>query len=257
MFSSGLLRIVGTLLLAAVIGAAVFFFSDAAQRAAAFELFFAQVTAAGILGPVLLGAVYVLACVLFIPGSILTLGAGFLFGIVTGTVTVSIASVVGASAAFLVGRTLARGMIEQRVAGNVRFQAIDRAVGKEGFKIVLLTRLSPIFPFNFLNYGFGLTKVSFANFFLASWIGMLPGTIMYVYLGSVAGSLAELVAGQTGPSAEKQMLLVVGLVATIVVTALVTRVASKALKEALPGPGVGSAAPSISAAGGATHGGQE
>jgi uncharacterized membrane protein YdjX (TVP38/TMEM64 family) len=102
-------------------------------------------------GPVLLGAAYVPAALLFVPGSLLTLEAGFAFGVVRGTIAVSLGSVLGASAAFLAGRTLARGLIEGRISRNPKFQAIDRAVGEQGFKIVLLTRLSPIFPFNLLN----------------------------------------------------------------------------------------------------------
>jgi uncharacterized membrane protein YdjX (TVP38/TMEM64 family) len=100
---------------------------------------------------VLLGAAYVPAALLFVPGSLLTLEAGFAFGVVRGTIAVSLGSVLGASAAFLAGRTLARGLIEGRISRNPKFQAIDRAVGEQGFKIVLLTRLSPIFPFNLLN----------------------------------------------------------------------------------------------------------
>ncbi len=101
-------------------------------------------------GPVFVIGLYIVACLLFIPGSLITLGTGFLFDAVWGTVTVSIGSTLGATAAFLVGRTLARGWIEQKVADNPKFQAIDRAVGSQGFRIVLLTRLSPLFPFNLL-----------------------------------------------------------------------------------------------------------
>ncbi len=154
-----------------------------------------RIESVGAWGPVLLAGVYAAACVLFVPGSVLTLGAGFLFGVVRGTIAVSVGSVVGATTAFLVGRTLLRGWIEKRIAANPRYQAIDRAVGKEGFKIVLLVRLSPVFPFNLLNYAFGLTKISLPQYVLASWIGMLPGTLMYVYLGSALESLAEVAAG--------------------------------------------------------------
>jgi len=127
--------------------------------------------------------IYVLATVFFLPGSILTLGAGVVFGLVKGAIICSISSTLGATCAFLVGRYLARGWVETKIDENMRFKAIDEAVAREGWKIVGLTRLSPVFPFNLLNYAYGITKVSLRDYFLASWIGMMPGTIMYVYMG--------------------------------------------------------------------------
>jgi uncharacterized membrane protein YdjX (TVP38/TMEM64 family) len=186
----------------------------------------------GFWGPTLLAGFYVLACVLFVPGSILTLGAGAVFGLVVGTVTVSVGSTVGAAAAFLVGRTLAREWVAGKVAGSRKFAAIDEAVGREGFKIVLLTRLSPVFPFNMLNYGFGLTKVRLRDYVLASWIGMFPGTVMYVYLGTVIGEVGRLGAGGRQKTAGEWVLLGVGLLVTVVVTVFVTKIARRALAEA-------------------------
>lgn len=186
----------------------------------------------GALGVAVFGGVYVAATVLFIPGSILTLGAGFVFGVVGGTVAVSVASTIGATAAFLVGRYIARGWVSGKIAGDPRFAAIDSAVGREGWKIVLLTRLSPVFPFNLLNYAFGLTAVRVPHYFLASWIGMLPGTVMYVYFGSLAASLATL--GGTSDRGPLQWTIYgVGLVATVGVTVFVTRLARAALRNAL------------------------
>ncbi len=179
-------------------------------------------------GPVALVGMYIVACVFLIPGSILTLGAGAAFGVVKGSITVSVAATLGAAAAFLVGRYVARAWVEKKVAGNERFAAVDEAVGREGFKIVFLTRLSPVFPFSILNYAYGLTAVSFRNYFLASWVGMIPGTIMYVYLGSAA---KDVVATEQGGSPAQTALKVVGLVATIVVTVYVTRIARKALDK--------------------------
>lgn len=196
-----------------------------------------RIESAGPWGPVLLAGAYAVACVLFVPGSILTLGAGFLFGVVYGTIAVSAGSVLGATAAFLVGRTLLRTTIEKRIAAYPRFQAIDRAVGEQGFKIVLLTRLSPIFPFNLLNYAFGLTKVRLWQYVLASWIGMLPGTVMYVYLGSALKSLADVVAGEPGyplgGGTPQTVFFVAGLVMTVIATVVITRVAKRALNEAV------------------------
>lgn len=183
----------------------------------------------GPVGYVVFILVYILAAVLFLPGSILTIGAGVVFGLAGGFVAVSIASTLGASASFLIGRFLARDMIASKVAGNERFAAIDEAVGREGFKIVFLTRLSPIFPFNLLNYAYGLTRVGFWPFAIASWIGMMPGTVLYVYLGAAAGEVAG--AGQGGGTGGL-ILKLVGLAATIAVTVLITKVARKALANA-------------------------
>jgi uncharacterized membrane protein YdjX (TVP38/TMEM64 family) len=186
-------------------------------------------------GPVVFAAVYALAC-LVIPGSLITLAAGSLFGVVVGTAVVSLASVTGACLAFWLGRTLARGLVEKRVAGNPRFRALDQAVAAGGFKIVLLTRLSPLFPFTLLNYAFGLTKVRFRDYVLASWIGMLPGTVMYVYLGSTVTELADVAAGNVEGGSARLVLFFVGLAATVVVTVYVTRLARQALRQAIPEP---------------------
>jgi uncharacterized membrane protein YdjX (TVP38/TMEM64 family) len=191
----------------------------------------AWVRSQGAAGVAAFAGVYVAATVLFVPGSILTLGAGFVYGVGAGTVWVSISSTIGATAAFLVGRYLTRGWVASKVSGNRRFAAIDDAVGREGWKIVGLTRLSPIFPFNLLNYAYGLTKVSVRDYVLASWIGMLPGTVMYVYIGSLAGSLAALGSGGRGRSPLEWVLYGVGLLATVAVTVFVTRLARRALSR--------------------------
>jgi uncharacterized membrane protein YdjX (TVP38/TMEM64 family) len=187
----------------------------------------------GFWAPVLLVIAYVVACLCFIPGLLLSVGAGFLFGVVEGAITVSVGSVLGATAAFLVGRTLGRGAIERMIAGHPKFAAIHRAVGVEGFKIVLLTRLSPAIPFNVLNYALGLTPVKLRDFVLASWIGMFPATLMYVYIGSTLADLAELGDKTHESAAARHALLALGLAATILLTVLVTRMARKALGEAV------------------------
>jgi uncharacterized membrane protein YdjX (TVP38/TMEM64 family) len=189
----------------------------------------AWISGLGAAGLLIFMALYIMACVLLLPGSILTLGAGVVFGVVQGSIAVSIGATLGATSAFLVGRYLARNWVAKRIAGNQKFNAVDEAVGKEGWKIVLLTRLSPVFPFNLLNYAYGLTKVSLRHYFFASWIGMMPGTVMYVYLGSLAGDLASLGAGGHSRTTAEWVLYGVGLLATVVVTVFVTRVAKKAL----------------------------
>ena len=188
----------------------------------------------GSLGPLIFIALYIAACVLMLPGSILTLGAGVVFGVVKGSVAVSIGSTLGATCAFLLARSLARNWISGKIAGNEKFNAIDEAVAREGWKIILLIRLSPVFPFNLLNYAFGLTKVRLKHYFFASWVGMVPGTIMYVYIGSLAGDLAKLGTGEHTRTTGEWILYGVGLLATLAVTVYVTRIARKALATRIP-----------------------
>jgi uncharacterized membrane protein YdjX (TVP38/TMEM64 family) len=180
----------------------------------------------GLWGAVLFVLVYIVATVLFVPGSVLTLGAGALFGVGLGSALVSVGATLGATAAFLVGRYVARDWVAKKIEGNAAFAAIDRAVAAEGWKIVGLTRLSPAFPFSLLNYAFGLTRVSLRDYVLASWIGMMPGTVMYVYLGSIARA-----AGERQRTTGEWALYGIGLVATIGVTVFVTRLARAALAQ--------------------------
>jgi uncharacterized membrane protein YdjX (TVP38/TMEM64 family) len=194
----------------------------------------------GAWGPVIVGAAFIPACLVFLPGSPLTLFGGFAFGQSFGGLAlvaacVSAGSTLGATVAFLVGRSVARDWIERKVTAHPRFRALDAAVAEQGFKIVLLTRLSPAFPFNLLNYAFGLTRVSLRDYILASWIGMLPGTILYAYLGSTAGALADIVAGRIEKSPAQQALFYTGLAATLAVTILVTRIAKRSLAQVVPG----------------------
>jgi len=178
-------------------------------------------------GPVIFIGLYIVATVLFVPGSVLTLGAGAVFGVALGSVCVSISATLGATAAFLVGRYLARDGIARKIEKNEKFATIDRAVAEEGWKIVLLTRLSPVFPFTLLNYAFGLTRVKLSHYVLVSWLGMIPGTVMYVYLGS----LVNVGAGHRQRTTGEWVLYGVGLLAAVTVTIFVTRLAKKALAK--------------------------
>ena len=189
----------------------------------------AWISGLGPTGPLVFVLLYIVACVLLLPGSLLTLGAGVVFGVIEGSVVVSVGSTLGATCAFLVGRYLARDWVGAKIAGNDKFKAIDEAVAVEGWKIVGLTRLSPVFPFNLLNYAFGLTQVKLKHYLIASWLGMMPGTILYVYIGSLAGDLASLGSGERTRSTGEWILYGIGLAATIVVTVFVTRIAKKAL----------------------------
>jgi len=185
----------------------------------------------GVWGPVAFGAVYALGAVLFVPGSPMTIAAGAVFGLWWGVVTVSIASTGAAAAAFLIARYLARGAIEAKARQFPRFGAIDRAIGQGGAKIIAMLRLSPAVPFSIGNYLFGLTAIRFWPYVLASWIFMLPGTFLYVYLGYAARTGAESSEDQ---GSGKKVLMVIGLLATVAVTAYVTRLARRALQEYTP-----------------------
>ena len=181
----------------------------------------------GYWGPVAYVAFYVLATVLLLPGGALTSLAGFLFGLGWGSVWAIIGSNLGANLAFFVGRYFARSAVEKRVSENEKFSAIDGAVGDEGWKIVWLTRMSPVFPFALLNYAYSLTSVKWIHFALASFVGMAPGTILYVYFGSLGKLAAE--AGET--STTKIVFMIVGLIATVLVTVLITKMAKLALAK--------------------------
>jgi uncharacterized membrane protein YdjX (TVP38/TMEM64 family) len=194
------------------------------------------VQGAGLRGALLFGLAYIPAAVLFVPASVLTLGAGFVFGVARGTVIVSLGSTAGAAAAFIVARTVGHDWVAGRMARHPALDAIGRAVESEAFKVVLLTRLSPLFPFNLLNYAFGLSSVPFKTYVLASWIGMLPGTLMYIYLGSAAQSVAAVLSGELRRTPGQQAMFVAGLVATVAVTTIVTRTARRLLRAIVSSP---------------------
>ncbi len=188
----------------------------------------------GWLGAALFVLAYVAATLFLLPGSLLTLGAGFAYGPVYGTLLVMVASNLGASAAFLLGRTVLRERVSRRIAQDARFSAVDTAVGAQGFRVVLLLRLSPLFPFNLLNYALGLTRVRLRDYVLASVLGMFPGTLLYVYLGSLVTSVSQLASGQRPDSGPwGRVLFWGGLVATLAVTVVLTRIARRALQQAL------------------------
>ncbi len=193
--------------------------------------FAAWVTTLGWWGPLVFIVGYALAVVALVPGSLLTLAAGAVFGLGQGVAYVFVAAVLGSSAAFLIARYVARSAVERRLANNPRFAALDTALGEQGWKIVLLLRLSPVFPFTMLNYSLGLTKVRFGDYFLAS-VGMLPGTLLYVYSGKLAGDVASLAGGAAVERGLAYYLVLgLGLAATLGVTTLVTRMARRSLSQ--------------------------
>lgn len=192
------------------------------------ESLIARVHGAGGLGVTAFAAAYVIAPLLLIPGSLLTLGAGFLYGRLWGTLLVSPASVLAAAIAFVLGRTVLRKRVEGRIASDPRLRAIDGAVAAKGFRVVLLLRLSPVVPFSLLNYALGATRVGFWSYVGASFLGMLPGTFLYVSLGAAATSVAQLRGARAG-----LVPLVVGLAATIAAVVVLTLIARRALSDTL------------------------
>lgn len=189
-----------------------------------FAQFQGVIESLGALGPLVFVLAYVVLTVLLVPGSALTLGAGALFGLWWGALIVIIGANLAALCAFLLARSFLRARVEQWAQAHPRFAALDRAIGRDGFKMVLLLRLSPIFPFTLLNYLLGLTTVRTGAYVLANLIGMLPGTFLYVYLGATAR------AALTGASG--WLVKTIGLLATIAVVWLVTRTARRALLAA-------------------------
>jgi uncharacterized membrane protein YdjX (TVP38/TMEM64 family) len=192
------------------------------------------ITGLGAWGLIVFVVLYVTAAVLLLPAFVLTLGAGAVFGLARGFVAVWVGATLGALAAFLIGRYLARGWVARRIEDNPRFMAIDEAVAREGWKIVGLTRMSPAFPYVVLNYAFGVTRVSVRDFVLATAAGMIPGIAMYVYIGSLAGTLAGV--GERARTPVEWTLYGVGLLATVAVTVYVTRVARAALDKRIARP---------------------
>lgn len=194
-----------------------------------------RVRGAGTAGVLLFMVAYVIATVALLPGSALTLAAGFAYGPIGGLLVASPASVLAATAAFLLGRTALRGWVQRTITGTPRIRALSGAIGKDSFRLILLLRLSPVFPFNMLNYALGVSEASLSRYVVASFIGMLPGTWLYVYLGSLATTAADLTEAGQGASAGKLALTVAGLAATLLAVVLITRSARQALDRELAG----------------------
>ena len=183
----------------------------------------------GPLGVIVFILAYAVATVLFLPGWIFTVSAGLIYGVVIGTLVALTGAIIGATLAFLIARYLLRRNIEELTRKNPRFRAIDEAIGKNGWKIVGLLRLSPLIPFNLSNYFYGITSISFGAYVAVSAIGMIPGTLLYAYLGAIGQ--AGLSGGTAQHSKWQYVFLGVGLVATVAVTILVSRIAKNALKK--------------------------
>src|SRR6476661_3205386 len=185
----------------------------------------------GAAGGAIYAVFYIAGTALFFPGLPLTLGAGFLYGAIIGTLVVSPASVVGATLAFLIARYVARNWVTRRLKKYPQAAAIDRAIEKNGFKAVVLLRLQPVLPFNILNYALGLTSIRLRDYMLASWIGMFPATVLYVYLGSIMNDISDLLRGRPNSGIAGRLLLWGGLAAIVVLVGRRGRNKKKELRE--------------------------
>jgi uncharacterized membrane protein YdjX (TVP38/TMEM64 family) len=193
--------------------------------------FFEWTASLGVVGPLVVTAAFVPATLLFLPPALLALGAGFAFGLLRGFAITVVGKTLGGAAAFTIGRTVARRRVRRMIDRRPRLRAVDRAVEREGFKIVALSRLSPLVPFGAINYTFGATKIPFSRYLAATFIGGILPSLLYVYLGTIARSLTGAVTGasETGPGA--WALYGGGLAATVALTWVVARVARHALEE--------------------------
>lgn len=191
------------------------------------EQFKTYVRGAGPIGYVLYVAVYVICCVFLVPATVLTLGAGAIFGFVQGTILNLISATLGASAAFLLGRTVFRKRIEQKMASNPKLGAVDKAIEKEGTKIMLLMRLSGFPPFTWINYALSLTGVKFVAYVLTTFFGIIPGTAAFTYLGAAGADLAS-----GSGSRIRLIFTVAAAVGAVVVAIIIARIATRAVKKA-------------------------
>jgi len=185
------------------------------------------------LGPLAYMAFVVLATVLFLPGSVAMMIGGFLFGFLPGLLFAAIALPFGAQGAFEFGRWIARPWVRRQVADNRRMQAIEAALQKEAFVIIVLTRLSLILPFNLLNYAYGATSVKAMTHWAATALGMLPAIALYVYLGTLARDLGQILSGEAAPTELGYWILGAGIAAIVAATWVIHRTATRALEKHL------------------------
>lgn len=186
----------------------------------------------GALGYLVYIVVYALCVVAFVPASILTLGAGAIFGFAGGTIVVVIGATIGATLAFLLARTVMRKRIEAMTASNAKFRALDRAIAAEGMKIVFLVRLAVVFPFTYINYAFGLTAIPLWRYVVATLFGIIPATAAFVFASSAATRAAT-----TSTSSITKIVYIAGGIIAIFVSVLIGRIATKAIRRAGVGGG--------------------
>ncbi|NNE09133.1 MAG: TVP38/TMEM64 family protein [Gemmatimonadetes bacterium] len=187
----------------------------------------------GAWGPIVIVVTMMVVCVTSLPGAPLTLGCGFLFGVWKGTLIATAGATLGASAAYILGRTFARNWVKRSISRRARFARLDRATQHHGFTIVLLSRLSPLFPFNLLNYAFSVTAVKFRDYFVATMLGVIPACFVWVYMGTFMKTIAEVATGKVDPATVKPWVLVLSLVITLIAMVILAYVAKRMLARAL------------------------
>ena len=188
----------------------------------------------GLWGYFLFIFIYNLATIFLIPGSILTIKGGCLYGLLLGTIIVLIAAIVGAIASFFLGRYYCRDWVNQQLSQYPLLKKLDHIIAEEGWKIVCLTRLCPLFPFNLMNYFFGVTEISLKDYLIGS-LAIFPGTFMYVYIGSLLRDLSGYDSANYSDSPETQTLIwlmrLLGFIATIALTIYSVQIAKKTLNQ--------------------------
>ncbi len=190
-----------------------------------------SVAALGFFAPLVFVPISIIGTTLFVPTVLLALAAGAVFCVPMGFAVALASSLAGASGGFLAGRYLSRAWVLRNAASHKKLKALDNAVAKKGWKIVLLLRLSAIFPFMLLNYGLGLSKIRFRHYILASSIGMIPGTLLYVYLGSLAGKMV-FQADHTHKTPIEWAFIAFGFSATLGIAVYSALIVKKALQTA-------------------------
>lgn len=191
-----------------------------------------QIADLGWMGWIWFIVLYVLTCVFFLPGSVLTIGAGAVYGWIGGTLLVTIASTVGAIVNFVTSRYLARNWMEKRLGTSPKLAALEGAIGRGGGRLILLSRVSPVVPHSLVSYAAGLTRISFMEFTVSSFLGFLPLSLAYAYAGAVLGKLARAHAGLVPHDITSWTLTILGFVATIAVVVLSIRASAKAMRQA-------------------------
>ncbi|KAI7984108.1 TVP38/TMEM64 family membrane protein slr0305 [Camellia lanceoleosa] len=184
-------------------------------------------------GPPVLAIAYIPLTVCAVPASVLTLGGGYLFGLPVGFFADSIGATLGATAAFLLGRTIGRSYVISKLKNYPKFHAVAIAIQRSGFKIVLLLRLVPLLPFNMMNYLLSVTPVRLGEYMLASWVGMMPITFALVYVGTTLKDLSDVTHGWAEVSTTRWVLIAAGFMISVILMVYITKVAKASLDKAL------------------------
>lgn len=168
---------------------------------------------------------------LLLPGGVIAMGGGLFFGLWWGFVLVLFGNLVGAAVAFKISRLLGRQWVERKVANHQKWAALDRAIGREGWKIIVLSQIHPLFPTSLLNYMYGITKIRFWPCMAWIAVGQTPGLFLYCYLGTLAQLGIKLLRGKTHPHPLEYVIWIGGLLLTLFVTTLLARIAVKLMRE--------------------------